>query len=220
MFLVRSREVPEHKRVHSSHTQHIPLRYEHDPTYPRCTHYGICRPSDSSADDDVVGRNPTSCSRVARKYGILFLRRMPSPLAAVFRICAVCSWVTPRAWYMRSPHCSGGTPAAVKIFSVRVMVEANGASSPSSTAKSVKKARNRSRSSLASMFIPGGRPRRGPREIWRRRATRSLRLAGPAGAPGCSLRPGGLPAAASSLAAAFSDCCRSVLSSAFSSTAS
>jgi hypothetical protein len=45
------------------------------------------------------GRNPTSCSSVARKYGILFLRRNWSPpLFAVLRICAVCSWVRPRAW--------------------------------------------------------------------------------------------------------------------------
>lgn len=33
MFLVRSREVFEHKRAHSSHTQHIPLRYQYGPTY-------------------------------------------------------------------------------------------------------------------------------------------------------------------------------------------
>jgi hypothetical protein len=45
------------------------------------------------------GRDPTSCSSVARKYGILFLRRNWSPLVfAVLRIWAVCSWVRPRAW--------------------------------------------------------------------------------------------------------------------------
>jgi hypothetical protein len=45
------------------------------------------------------GRKPTSCSSVARKYGILFLRRIWLPSAfTVLRICAVCSWVRPRAW--------------------------------------------------------------------------------------------------------------------------
>lgn len=39
-----------------------------------------------------LGLSPTSCSSVARKYGILFLRRMPDPPSpAVLRIWAVCS---------------------------------------------------------------------------------------------------------------------------------
>jgi hypothetical protein len=45
-----------------------------------------------------AGRKPTSCSSVAKKYGILFLRRIWLLSAlAVLRICAVCSWVRPRA---------------------------------------------------------------------------------------------------------------------------
>ena len=67
----------------------------------------------------------------------------------------------------------------VKMLSVRVMVELKGASSPSSRAKSSRKGRSRSRSSL----LPAGRPRRGPPELWRRRAMRSFRLAGPAADP-------------------------------------
>jgi hypothetical protein len=47
----------------------------------------------------TAGRSPTRCSRVARKYGILFLRRIcSSPPLAVLRIWAVCSCVKPRAW--------------------------------------------------------------------------------------------------------------------------